>query len=149
MRELNSSILSKQLKSIEVKQHKTARARGAPNKTEQEFNRTHLAGRGQYEALTFRLAGGSRYTPDWYVAPRTVVEVKGSYRFGSHGRALTAWREARAQFPDFRFVWAVKKASGEWEIKGRVGTSGVVSACTPRGEVAKNESVTEMRKVQS
>ena len=35
------------------------------NKTEDRFNRDMLNGRGVYEGLTFRLPGGSRYTPDW------------------------------------------------------------------------------------
>ena len=94
-----------------------AKGRGQPNKTEQEFNRLYLRGEGRYEAITFRLPGGSRYTPDWYLPPTTVAEVKGAYRFGSHGRALTAWREARAQFPAFRFVWARKGEDG-WEVEG-------------------------------
>ena len=83
-----------------------------PNKTELRFNRDMLAGKGMYEALTFRLPGGSRYTPDWVWFHRGeggisifCVEVKGSYRFGSQGRALVAFREARAAFPLITFSW--------------------------------------------
>lgn len=86
---------------------KSAPAR-RPNKTEERFNMDMLAGRGMYEALTFRLPGGSRYTPDWiYVANGQLfaVEVKGPHRFPSEGRALTAFREARAAFPWCAFVW--------------------------------------------
>ncbi len=83
-----------------------------PNKTEERFNRDMLGGRGVYEGLTFRLPGGSRYTPDWVWFHRGeggmsifCVEVKGSYRFGSQGRALVAFREARAAFPLITFSW--------------------------------------------
>jgi len=44
-----------------------------------------------------------------------LVEVKGSHRFPSEGRALTAWREARAAFPFFVFMWVRKTKSGVWE----------------------------------
>ena len=95
-----------------------------PNKTEAEYNRLHLHGKGVYEAVTLRLPGGSRYTPDWVVMGDCGVvelhEVKGSYRFGSHGRAVTAFREAVAAFPCFVFVWAVRGKDGAW----RVGVEG-------------------------
>ena len=92
-----------------------------PNKTEAEYNRLHLHGKGLYEALTLRLPGGSRYTPDWVVIGEggavELHEVKGSYRFGSHGRAATAFREAVAAFPCFAFVWAVRGKGGVWSVK--------------------------------
>ncbi len=87
-----------------------------PNKTEARYNNERLGGKGRYEAITFRLPGGSRYTPDYYEPPMTVHEVKGAYRFGSHGRALTAFKEARAAFRAFRFVWAEWTGEG-WTIK--------------------------------
>ena len=94
---------------------------GGPNKTEAEYNRLYLAGRGLYEAVTLRLPGGSRYTPDWVVIGEggavELHEVKGSYRFGSHGRAATAFREAVAAFPCFAFVWAVRGKGGAWCVK--------------------------------
>jgi hypothetical protein len=75
-----------------------------------------------YEGITLRLAGGSRYTPDFLIASWCrptrewfdvrLVEVKGTYRLHSHGRALTAWREARAQFPMFRFRWYMRTKDG-------------------------------------
>lgn len=110
--------------------------RRAPNKTEADYNRTHLGGKGRYEAVTLRLPGGSRYTPDFVtvsweeatfgidcidVPKVTLHEVKGGYRLGSHGRALTAFREAVAAFPFFDFVWAVRKGPGEWDIKKHAG----------------------------
>ena len=91
-----------------------------PNGTEAAYNRDVLDGKGIYEGITLRLPGGSRYTPDWLsVCALGFVhlhEVKGTYRFPSEGRALTAWREARAAFPMFRFHWAVRTKAG-WEFR--------------------------------
>ena len=91
-----------------------------PNKTEAEYNRLYLCGKGLYEAVTLRLPGGSRYTPDWVVVgvggAVELHEVKGSYRFGSHGRAVTAFREAVAAFTCFAFVWAVRGKGGVWSV---------------------------------
>ena len=88
-------------------------AKCGPNRTEQAYNVAFLGGKGMYEAITLRLPGGSRYTPDWMsICPLGLVhlhEVKGSYRLPSHGRALTAWKEARAAFKCFRFHWC------EWD----------------------------------
>ena len=98
--------------------------RRAPNKTESEYNRLYLSGAGLYEAVTLHLPGGSRYTPDWMTVASdrvTLHEVKGGYRLGSHGRALTAFREAVAAFPCFSFVWAVRKAPGEWDVRNHQG----------------------------
>ena len=95
--------------------------RREPNKTEAEYNRRYLGGAGKYEAVSLRLPGGSRYTPDWQSVGAdgrvTFHEVKGSYRFGSQGRAATAFRECVAAFPEFNFVWAVRNAAGSWSIQ--------------------------------
>lgn len=94
-------------------------AKREPNKTEDDYNRRMLGGAGRYEALTLRLPGGSRYTPDWVSVEGGLVvlhEVKGAYRLHSQGRALTAWKEAVAAFPEFGFVWAVKGKDGNWEV---------------------------------
>lgn len=94
-----------------------------PNKTEQLFNREVLGGDGMYEAIRFRLMGGSFYCPDYLAFtfdPLTnqydthVYEVKGTYRLGSHGRALTAFREARAAFPFLKFHWYERQKGGGW-----------------------------------
>lgn len=98
------------------------RGLAAPKKqtaTEQAYNRDRLAGRGQFEALSFRMPGGSRYTPDFYVSPADgsgpeVHEVKGGHRFASQSRAVMAFREAAAAFPEFRFVWAERQRGGGW-----------------------------------
>ena len=79
-----------------------------PNKTEERFNRDMLRGRGVYEGLTFRLPGGSRYTPDWIYEVNGqlfAVEVKGPHRFPSEGRARTAFLEARAAWRSVVFTW--------------------------------------------
>jgi hypothetical protein len=105
--------------------------RREPNKTEAEYNQRYLGGAGKYEAVSLRLSGGSRYTPDWQSVGAdgrvTLHEVKGSYRFGSHGRAATAFRECVAAFPEFNFVWAVRNADGTWSLKQNRGGQNVVS----------------------
>jgi hypothetical protein len=105
--------------------------RREPNKTEAEYNRRYLGGAGKYESVSLRLPGGSRYTPDWQSVGAdgrvTFHEVKGSYRFGSHGRAATAFRECMAAFPEFNFVWAVRHADGTWSLKQSRGGQNVVS----------------------
>ena len=102
-----------------------------PNKTEAEYNRRYLGGTGKYEAVSLRLPGGSRYTPDWQSVGAdgrvTFHEVKGSYRFGSHGRAATAFRECVAAFPEFDFVWAVRNADGSWSLKQNRGDQHAMS----------------------
>ena len=105
--------------------------RREPNKTEAEYNRRYLGGTGKYESVSLRLPGGSRYTPDWQSVGAdgrvTFHEVKGSYRFGSQGRAATAFRECVAAFPEFNFVWAVRNADGTWSLKQNRGGQNVVS----------------------
>lgn len=84
-------------------------AGGKQTKTEEKYNRECLAGRGRFEAVTLHLPGGGRYTPDFMTVDDGVVtfhEVKGSYRLGSQGRAYTAFHEAAAYYPMWRFVWA-------------------------------------------
>lgn len=116
-----------------------------PNKTEAEYNRLYLHGSGLYEGFTLRLPGGSRYTPDWVVFSDfkgqglpvvELHEVKGSYRFGSQGRALTAFREAVAAFPCFVFVWAKRGKDGRWDIKRYGGANGVSPVPAQRKAVA-------------
>jgi hypothetical protein len=106
-------------------------ARREPNKTEAEYNRRYLGGLGKYESVSLRLPGGSRYTPDWQSVGAdgrvTFHEVKGSYRFGSQGRAATAFRECVAAFPEFNFIWAVRNADGSWSIQETRGGHNAMS----------------------
>lgn len=91
------------------------------NKTEAKFNREVLLGLGKYEAITFHLSGGA-YTPDFYfVDPETkevcFIEVKGSYRLGSQGRSVFAFKQASAEYPQFRFMFAKLADDGRtWTI---------------------------------
>lgn len=92
-----------------------------PTKTESEYARLYLAGKTPlYEALTFRLANGHRYTTDWvYVdgAGRLVcVEVKGAYKLGSYQRARMAFDQAAIEWPMIKWVWAEKRDGG-WQQK--------------------------------
>ena len=102
-----------------------------PNKTEAEYNRRYLGGAGKYESVSLRLPGGSRYTPDWQSVGADgrvpFHEVKGSYRFHSQGRAVTAFRECVAAFPEFDFTWAVRQADGSWSVKKTRGGQNDVS----------------------
>lgn len=89
---------------------------GKQTKTEERYNRDMLGGMGRFEAVTLHLPGGGRYTPDFMTVDDGVVtfhEVKGSYRLGSQGRAWTAFQEAAAAFPLWRFVWAAERARGD------------------------------------
>ncbi len=90
-----------------------------PNKTEARYAREMLHGLNPaYEALTFRMGNGHRYTPDWVVAlPGARIEcheVKGGYALHSHQRARLAFDQARVEFPWVRWVWATAKPSGGW-----------------------------------
>ena len=92
---------------------------GQQTKTEEKYNREILKGAGRFEAVTLRLPGGGRYTPDFMTLNDgrvTFHEVKGSYRLNSQGRAFTAFHEAAAAFPMWRFVWA-HWTGKKWDIK--------------------------------
>ena len=94
------------------------------NKTEAAYQREILRGKGRYEPMTFHLLGGCRYTPDFLTIDDgipTFHEVKGSYRLESEGRAWTAFNSAAAQYPFFRWIWAVRgKKRGAWSVKRRI-----------------------------
>jgi hypothetical protein len=88
------------------------------SKTEQRFYTWHIAPLGLsfsqvYETLRLKLAPGTFYTPDFVFQDGgrlVAVEVKGSYRLGSAGRAYTAFMTARDRFPWLAFEW--------WEARG-------------------------------
>lgn len=84
-------------------------AEAKQTQTERRYNRDCLGGRGRFAPVALRLPGGGRYMPDFMTVDDGVVtfhEVKGSYRLGSQGRAFTAFHEAAAYYPMWRFVWA-------------------------------------------
>jgi len=99
--------------------HATRKPR-SPNDTEQRFRDTHILNElVHYEALTFRLPGGSRYTPDWIWWKNDklhVAEVKDKHHHPSHNRSRTAFKECAAQFPNVIFHWAHWTGS-EWKIE--------------------------------
>ena len=98
----------------------TGKAPKGPNKTEARYNAEKLAGAGRYEALTFRLANGHRYTPDWVIVNDGWIEcheVKGSHRFHSHQRARLAFDQARVEWPGIVFVWATLQKGGTWKVE--------------------------------
>jgi hypothetical protein len=99
------------------------RSSKGPNKTEAEYRRRfidpHRANLCSvaFEGLTFRLANGHRYTPDWvYVEGGRLVciEVKGSYRLGSYQRARLAFDQAAVEWPGLRWIWAERRVDGSW-----------------------------------
>ena len=110
------------------------------NKTESAYQREILHGKGRYEPVTFHLLGGCRYTPDFMTIDDgvpTFHEVKGSYRLESEGRAWTAFNSAAAQYPFFRWLWAVKgKKRGAWSVKRRIEPSaeGAVDIAADAGD---------------
>lgn len=94
-------------------------ATGKMTQTEERYNRDILGGKGRFEAVTLKLPGGGRYTPDFMTIDDgqvTFHEVKGSYRLGSQGRAFTAFHDAAAYYPVWRFVWA-RWTGKAWERK--------------------------------
>jgi hypothetical protein len=95
---------------------KPAQAKG-PNKTESDYRNIYLRGReARFEALTFKMANGHRYTPDWVVIkdgkPTECHECKGGYTLHSQQRARLAFDQARVEFPGFKWIWAVKTKEG-------------------------------------
>ena len=98
---------------------KPTRRPAGPNKTEAKYAAECLRGLdARYEAISFRLANGHRYTPDWVVfedgRPTQCHEVKGSHRFGSHQRARLAFDQAAVEFSGITWVWATLTSHG-WE----------------------------------
>jgi len=97
-----------------------AQRKRQPNKTEARYAAEMLRGLdARYEAVTFRLSNGHRYTPDWVVFDSdgrllSCHEVKGSYRFHSHGRARLAFDQAALEFSGITWVWATLTSHG-WE----------------------------------
>ena len=99
-----------------------ARKRGRePNKTEAAYRAEVLDRRPdvaavRYEGLTFRMANGHRYTPDWVVVTKggriECHEVKGRYALHSQQRARLAFDQARVEFPWSKWIWATRAKHG-------------------------------------
>ena len=111
---------------------KPPRGRQGPNKTEARYEREVLALQGikaAYEGITFRLANGHRYTPDWvFCDPAATgrlicVEVMGSYKLPSYQRARMAFDQARVEWPGIIWIWATWTGK-EWRTDGTTQTKG-------------------------
>lgn len=118
----NSPSFAKAPAGMEVRKPETAtdgQRHRVPNKTEVEYQRIYLMGMdARFEAMTFRMANGHRYTPDWVVFTDTGMiechEVKGGYALGSEQRARLAFDQARVEFPWIIWVWA-RKSEGSFQ----------------------------------
>jgi len=85
-----------------------------PNATEQRWLNSNLLRDPRlvfrYEAISFRLASGALFTPDWtgWDGAKLVqaIEVKGAHSFHSHGRAALAFKTAAHEWPAVKFIWA-------------------------------------------
>lgn len=89
-----------------------------PNKTEMEFimrcRELYPKAEIQYEAISLRLPSGTVYTPDIGIfeigKPIIFYEVKGPHIHNE--RSVHAFKEAKAAFPHFQFIFAQKRESG-------------------------------------
>ena len=101
---------------------------GKANKTESEYCfRLQCEFKGCsviFEAISFHLANGHTYTPDYCVklpdGNLLFVEVKArganGFRQPSYQRAKMAFDQLRVEYPIFRYRWA-EKCKGEWTVK--------------------------------
>ncbi len=97
-------------------------ARRGPNKTELEYRRRFIDGEAKYEAITFRLAAGYRYTPDWVVQLANgqieAHEAKGPWQSRD---AHLRWAQAAQEWPSVRFFWGKRDKNGTWKTEERNG----------------------------
>ncbi|MEI6150416.1 MAG: hypothetical protein WCS01_15050 [bacterium] len=112
--------LSREDRRTECRSHIARGQRRVPNKTEADYQRYHLRGMdARFEAVTFRMANGHRYTPDWVVfadgRPVACHECKGGYALHSQQRARLAFDQVRVEYPGLVWVWAVKTPAG-WQV---------------------------------
>lgn len=88
-----------------------------PTKTEADFYAEHDLGRfdARHEGLTFKMANGHRYTPDWTWwgedGRLNCAECKGSYRLPSYQRAKLAFDQVVVEFPHVVWHWWEKKST--------------------------------------
>jgi hypothetical protein len=99
------------------------KTRRTPNKTETRYKLEVIDRAGgllpTFEAMSFRMANGHRYTVDWcYRLNGRIVfaEVKGAHRYHSHQRARLAFDQCRVDWPEFVWVWATWTGE-EWKIE--------------------------------
>lgn len=69
-----------------------------------------------HHGLTFHLANGHRYTPDWVLWDGSEVamciEVKGPHKFHSESRARLAFDQCAIEHPNIRWQWWRKTKTG-------------------------------------
>jgi hypothetical protein len=98
----------------------------AANKTEERYGhvlqcefKESSGYRIGYEEITLRLKDGTKYTPDWIVWKGSevvlAVECKGSFKLGSQGRSVTAFKRAIHDFPEIEFRFAQDSKDG-WRV---------------------------------
>ena len=109
---------------------KPRQAKG-PNVAEREYRDKYLGTYAMYEAITFRLPGDHRYTPDWVcvmtlgnLSLLSCHEVKVRFKNGkthqSYQRARFAFDLAREVYAGtVSFVWAERRddKGGAWEVE--------------------------------
>lgn len=98
-----------------------------PNKTESAYGRRlemeYPGSRVRYEAITFTLDNGHRYTPDWIVfhpdGKILCVEVKAKgkngFRHPSYQRARCMFDQCRVELPMFAWRWA-DRCGANWDV---------------------------------
>ncbi len=113
--------------------HKTSKSRG-PNKLELAFSEVleqakqwrFIAG-WRYEAITLRLAGRCRFTPDFLTEPRwqgdkfTFIETKGPY---AREDSLIKLKVAAETYPCFRWMLVRREGCHGWDVR-EVGRNGI------------------------
>lgn len=73
-----------------------------------------------YEPFSMWCAGGLRYTPDFLIVKGEqviIVEVKGSYRLQSEGRARLAFLSCSERYNKLLFLWAKREREGHWKLE--------------------------------
>lgn len=96
----------------------------APSKTEHQamdYLLTQHRCDIRWNAVSFKLLNGHRYTPDLHMDLGTgrrqvFIEVKGSYRLGSLQRSRLAFDQAKREWPCFDWWWMEKQKDGTWKI---------------------------------
>ena len=95
-----------------------------PNRTEALYARLYLPGPTDGAVVRFQpfrlyLTNQHSYRPDWVVTwpdgRMECHEVKGEYIHSRDSRIL--FDTARMDWPQWTFVWARKRKSGEWQIE--------------------------------
>ncbi len=103
---------------------KPATCERRPNLNEAAFRRLHIptdATHVRYEAISLRVTGTHRYTPDWTwydaVGRLHADEVKGPFPLPSQRSARLAYDQARIDYPEISFRWATQQDDHTYRIE--------------------------------